>query len=154
MTRENVQVLISEAGRILGFDDLALDEEGCCVLQIDEKITLTIEYADETEDIRIYAQVGNYSPDNEQEIFKAILEANFLWTGTGGATLSINSKERSVYIAYQEKRREITPQLFLTLLEGFIENTEFWMHNLSHLQAKSEETLSTEEEVADMRLKV
>ncbi len=131
MPVENYKNLIKELANIIGIPEMHADEEGYCFLKIDEKLMLTILYDENSNLITLYSDIGSYNEDNEKTIFKMLLEANYLWAGTSGATLGVNSKNKTILMFYRESMEYLSFQRFFDIIETFINTAEILNKKIS-----------------------
>lgn len=124
MSSENYRNLIKELANVLGIPEMQADEEGYCFLKVDEKLMLTIFYDENANLLTLYSDIGTYNEDNEKMIFQRLLEANYLWAGTSGATLGINSKNKTIIMAYRETLENLSFQRFFNIIETFLNTAE------------------------------
>ena len=77
--------LIAAFGAKIGVA-LVADNESC-VVGVDD-MTVTFLHLDEVDKISIYGEIGETPQDGIEELLLTMLEANHLFAGTAGATLS------------------------------------------------------------------
>ena len=58
-------------------------------LELEDGPTVTIDFEEEAEFVRLFSELGTYEAERELEILKKIAEANFLWSNTNGSTVCI-----------------------------------------------------------------
>ncbi|MCF7728913.1 MAG: type III secretion system chaperone [Chthoniobacterales bacterium] len=109
-------------------------------LELENGPTVTIDFEESGELVVIFSQIGTYSPEQELEVLRKIAEANFLWTSSGGATLSVRPEIHTVYLAYQTPASSLTGLDFIQRVEKFVEIVLQWQHTLS--QGTLEEPLN------------
>jgi hypothetical protein len=129
MSVEALQNLLGKFGQRSSIANLQADENGFCRLAFDDKIEVDLNLEEEAE-LLFSCRIGQYQETYSQAVFQELLEGNFFWLGTGGATLSIDSSENTVYLAYQEDMAQMDYARFETLLENFINTAEYWMGRL------------------------
>lgn len=113
--------------------------------------TVTIDFEETGELVVIFSQIGTYSTEQELEVLRKIAEANFLWTSTGGATLSVRPEIHTVYLAYQTPASSLTGPDFVQRVEKFVEIVLQWQHTLS--QGTLEEPLNQNTNESSLNLK-
>ncbi len=74
--------------------------------------------------------IGTVPPNQEEKVYIELLEANLLWTGTGGATLGVDPKTASIFMCYQEKVEGMQFLRFQELLKGFSDMALSWNKSL------------------------
>ena len=88
---EAMQKILASFGENIGIPNLEFDEDNYCCLLFDE-ITINLETEAETGQIVFSSPLGNIPKDADQAFFEMLLEANFFYRETGGASLGINRK--------------------------------------------------------------
>lgn len=83
----------------------------------------------------LYSMLGIAPEEHELTACRAMLEANFLWSGTGDATLGMNSDTREVVLACQFPTMGMNGEGLMTLVEHFIVVADIWRHYLKDLAA-------------------
>jgi hypothetical protein len=119
------ETLLSDFARCLGLEDY--EPTNPAAFEI-EDLTVTLE---EQGDIYgglviLYAQIGNVPMEQETIAMKAMLEANYLWSGTGDATLGMNSDTREVVIACQFPILEMNGEGLMSVVEQFVIIADIW----------------------------
>ena len=132
MSRENLEGLLRRLGASVGIDALGLDEEGCCALQVDGDL-VSIEFDEESQSAILTTACGPLPEAAREAALQAIADANFHWAGTGGGTLSTNSREAVVYLQYREPTIHLEGPRFELLLQALLHNAERWRKRLQAL---------------------
>mgnify|MGYP001038966638 CR=1 FL=1 len=78
------------------------------------------------QNLLLYTSLGKIPEERQLEIYKAFLEANQLWSGSGGATIGVNPKTLEGMIAYQLHFTGMELNGFISLIEQFILLAELW----------------------------
>lgn len=118
--RRLVTDLLAMLGHDLGFDGLALADDGTVTLRFDERFMLLL--AVEEEQGRLLLLTPLPVPDNAG-MRKALL-ANFLWRDTGGATLAIEPTTGQLALQQRIPLASLDYPTFALTLELFIEQAE------------------------------
>lgn len=95
-------------------------------LELENGPTVTIDFDEESEFIQLFSELGTYDPERELEILKKIAEANFLWSKTNGATLSIRPEVQTGYLALQLPVLSLNGTDFVYVIEKFVETAKQW----------------------------
>ena len=130
MSRENLETLLHRIGQRVGIPALGLDADGHCMVRIDE-IELTIEFAEESDSVILSARCGALPVLGKDRLLQDIADANFFWLGSGGGTLSTNSREGALYLQYRELSAQLDEQRLDELLQGVVLNAEYWGSRLA-----------------------
>ncbi|MBF0099431.1 MAG: type III secretion system chaperone [Desulfobacterales bacterium] len=144
MAKENFMNLIAELGNSIGIPNLSIDEDEYCFLKIDETLLITLFRDPDSDFVTVYCEVGCYDDYTQTEIFKAVLEANYFWSGTGGATLGINSEHKTILMAYKQPLGLMDFHHFLTMLQTFINTAEIWIHRIVEITQKGTQDVITD----------
>jgi hypothetical protein len=128
--------LLAALGREVGIPELELDAAGCCVLSFDE-IVVNLEADGESHRLFIYADLGEAPDGLPEALYRQILEANLLWKGTGGATLSLDGQARRFVVAHGMPADRISEADFLTTIERFVDIAENWRQRIATAGAQA-----------------
>lgn len=86
--------LIDGIGKSLGVE--LVDEGGATAVQVDGNAVILQAAGDDL--LLIRADLGEIAPVNRARVLDAAMEANFLYKGTGGATLAVDSRNGHLHI--------------------------------------------------------
>jgi hypothetical protein len=87
MTRDQAQALLHRLGELLGIGQMELDRDSLAFLTIDDRLIM-IGY--DTPESRLVLMAPLGEPPAEPARLHRLLEANFLWRATGGASFAID----------------------------------------------------------------
>ena len=73
-----------------------VDEGGAAAVQVDGN-TIIFQTADD-DLVLLHADLGEIAPENRDRVLAAAMEANFLYQGTGGATLAVDPRSSHLYL--------------------------------------------------------
>ncbi len=124
--------LIAGLGKSLGMDDLQLDEDGFCCLGFDDAITVTMYADDASGAVVLSSELGEVDEEQEDELLRSMLHANFAWRETGGiGTLSLAPREDEqapvvACMMHQVPLRGLDEAAFTALFDKFLETAEAW----------------------------
>lgn len=94
---DHINRLLTDFGNALGLEGLSLDESGYCCLGFDE-VLLNIESVGEGPLVLFYSSLGVLPEDAGSDIYRRLLEANYFFHDTGGATIGLDGASGSVAI--------------------------------------------------------
>ncbi len=77
-------------------------------------------------DLLYFADVGGPSPQRAHDVYKALLEANHFWVGTGGATLALQPESGHVVCCGSMTVQGASGADLAQRLDGFIDTLLFW----------------------------
>lgn len=132
MSKENVSAALDTfCKQVLGIPMVELDEGGLRCLQFTEDLIVNVQYAEVTDSLLLYSNLGELPGSASPDLLREMLEANFFWRETGGATLSIQPDSKMVMLAYEEPAEATTPERFEEVLKDFAESANSWQQVLS-----------------------
>jgi hypothetical protein len=107
--------------------DLQIDENDACALVFDD-IPVTLQYFRNDGRILFYGILGEIPSDAaaRQALYARLLEANFLFHKTGGATLAVNESAGVVTFQQAELALALSEADFLNLLESWVQLAAYW----------------------------
>ncbi|HEX7750554.1 MAG TPA: type III secretion system chaperone [Bordetella sp.] len=126
MSKQNLQTLLQRLGQTVGIADLALDDDGYCLLRLDGTLDIAVEFIEDAELVVLTARCGALGEQNREAVLQQIADANFYWAGTGGGTLSTNSREGMVYLHFRESTAHLDQARLENLLQALVLNSERW----------------------------
>lgn len=94
---DHINRLLTDFGNALGLEDLALDENGYCCLSFDD-VVVNIESVGDSSLVLLYSSLGALPADAGPEVCRRLLEANYFFHGTGGATIGVDGPTGGVAI--------------------------------------------------------
>ena len=114
--------LIAAFGAKIGVA-LVADNESC-VVGVDD-MTVTFLHLDEADKISIYGEIGETPQDGIEELLSTMLEANHLFAGTAGATLSRDKKTGRFCLCRVEPLALLDADSFASVMESFVNTDSF-----------------------------
>ena len=118
--------LMADFSQQLGHE---FDEEWESPLEvaIDDVVVTFSEYARTgEEELLLFADLGQIDEANELETYRALLEANLLWSGTGDATIGVNSDTRHAVIAYRIALEPLDGEMLTIMASQFVALVAVW----------------------------
>ena len=100
------------------------DAGGAFALEIDGE-TVVLQQAD-NDLVLVRADLGEIPPDRRETFAAAALEANFLYRGTGGATLAVNPNDGHLHLQKYNWLERIDLDKALDMLSRFAETVAAW----------------------------
>ena len=117
--------------------ELMLDSKSQCFLMFDDTMLVEIEYK---KDEKMFIFKGNLGTKNEikaQKIYPQLLEANFCWEKTNGATFGLQQYSEKILLTQSFPLDSCDYSYFNKALEFFVNTFEYWLKNLSTLTPKT-----------------
>jgi hypothetical protein len=128
MSKETVNQVLGEFGKQIGLDDLRLDDNGYAALAFD--VVVNLEYDEEPERLLMSAYLGE--PQGERlKTYELLLDANFCWQGTAGATLSLERETGGIVLFQALPGRALERQALEAALETFVKTADAWTLQLA-----------------------
>lgn len=115
--------LIAAFGAKIGVA-LVADNESC-VVGVDD-MTVTFLHLDEVDKISIYGEIGETPQNGIEELLSTMLEANHLFAGTAGATLSRDKKTGRFCLCRVEPLALLDADSFASVMESFVNILAVW----------------------------
>ena len=129
MGRADMENLLNGFGEKVGISDLNFDENGYCCLFFDE-IVCNMELDEEAELLFMYTSVGEVPAEGKEAFYEVLLEANYFYRQTAGATLGIDRDAGLVVLAYQISFAGLDYHQFEKTIENFVNVSESWINRI------------------------
>ena len=123
------QTLIKEFGAKLGASGVEADDEGYVGLSFDDH-PVHLQYDAETDEIVVFARLGEIDDDRTEEICLMLLGANLFWQGTKGATFSVEPATGVVFLADRRAMDSTGVDGLNSWLERFLDVAAHWRGRL------------------------
>jgi len=94
-------------------------------------IGLAYEGGDQFADFIYFVDLGAPPEHRKHEAYEMMLQANYLWAGTGGATLGVQPDTGHVILAGRLELEGMTAQSLAALLDVFVDTATFWKSYLA-----------------------
>ena len=117
--------LIAGFGAKFNVDDLSPDAEGVVEVSFDDFV-VSFHCAPMDTRVMMVAELGEVPPDGKEFIQSQLLEANYLFLKTSGATLSLNPENGCVTLCRSEPLDWLDVERFTQLVEGFVNDLSVW----------------------------
>jgi len=120
----NFKTLIDALSRKLGVTlEAAADDR---VLVDFDDLALLIEYLEAGEQILLAVPVGSPPKNNREAFYRKLLQGQYLFHKSGGATLALDTLAQFVSLQIVRDLRTLDEPGFLTLVEGFLDVANYW----------------------------
>ena len=91
-TPDHLRARVRELGQHMGLSDLQMDADGGCALELDRRMTISLQHREAENELWLYADLGP-TPQRTPAFYEQMLQANLFWRLTLGATLSLSGDE-------------------------------------------------------------
>ena len=113
---------------------------GAAALQIDGE-TIIVQHADD-DLVLLRADLGEIPPDRRDALAVAALEGNFLYRGTGGATLAISPADMHLHLQKYNWLDRLDAEKAFNMLSRFADTAVLWKKLVREASAPREDFLS------------
>ena len=122
MSAMDFKEFIESLGNALG---MRLENAGgACGLDVDD-VTVILHDADDL--VLLAAEIGPLPPEEGLEtLFSTVLKANWLYKGTGGATLAINPEDGCIWLEKYNFLERLDGEKSLEMVTRFAETARTW----------------------------
>ena len=115
---------------------------GAAALEIDGR-TVVLQMADD-DLLLVRADLGEIPPDRRDSFAYAALEANYLYQGTGGATLAVNPADSHLHLQKYNWLGRLDADKTLEMLTRLAETAAAWQRIVSDASAAQEASAAAE----------
>ncbi|MBQ8125833.1 MAG: type III secretion system chaperone [Kiritimatiellae bacterium] len=124
--------LIDVLGKRLGVE--IEDAGGAAALEIDGE---TVVLQDAGELLLVRAEVGEIPADGREGILASAMEANFLYQGTGGATLAVNPADGRLHLQKYNWMERLDADSVLAAIGNMADTAAAWRRVLADYRSSS-----------------
>ena len=115
--------LISGLGSKIGVE--LTSDDGSCVINVDDMVVTLMSLPD-SDRLAVYGEIGDPPPEGLEQLLSAMLEANHLFAGTAGATISRDHETGRFHLCRQEPLATLDADSLAALVESFVNTLEIW----------------------------
>ena len=105
--------------------EIEVDDEQRCFLEFDD-MGVVIQGVDAAEAVVLLSPIGMPPPENPAQLYRSLLEANYLFQGTSGATLSVEPERGGVNLCRQLDARMLDVEGLMQALDAFLNTLAAW----------------------------
>ena len=91
-----------------------------------DDIALLIEHLPDAEQLLLVAPVAEVPVAGREELYRLLLQGQYVFAETRGATLALDKEERFVCLQIAPSLRALTRENFPALVENFLNMVEHW----------------------------
>ena len=115
--------LISGLGSKIGVE--LTSDDGSCVINVDDMVVTLMSLPD-SDRLAVYGEIGDPPPEGLEQLLSAMLEANHLFAGTAGATISRDHETGRFHLCRQEPLAILNADTLAAILQSFVNTLEIW----------------------------
>ncbi len=138
MSAEAMQNLLKEFGDLIGIPELCLDEENRCNLMFDD-VAVSFELNRDEESFYMYSYLGDASSENRERVYAKLLDANYVFKHTNGATLGVEDASKKIILIRQYALEMMRLSKFESVVEEFVNLAEYWKQKIPTLALAQEQ---------------
>ena len=109
--------LISGLGSKIGVE--LTSEDGECVINVDDMVVTLMSLPD-SDRLAVHGEIGDPPPEGLEQLLSAMLEANHLFAGTAGATISRDHETGRFHLCRHEPLAILDADSLAALVESFV----------------------------------
>ena len=140
--------LIKKFGEKIGIN-LIPDEDNVYTFEVDEMI-VTFHVLPELDEIVLSGDIGEPPPEHLEKLYKTMLESQYLFNGTAGATISLNSDTNRFSLCKALPCKILDGDSLYAETENFINTLEVWIKlvkDYRDVAPKTEDVKATIQEI-------
>ena len=115
--------LISGLGSKIGVE--LTSEDGECVINADDMVVTLMSLPD-SDRLAVHGEIGDPPPEGLEQLLSAMLEANHLFAGTAGATISRDHETGRFHLCRHEPLATLDADTLAAILQSFVNTLEIW----------------------------
>ena len=123
--------LLSELGKRLGLDDLALEPNGTCNLIIEDRIDITIEEIAGEDAVYLYSTLGFAPATGRETLYGKLLSAHLFGAESGDAYFGLNPQTEELLLIKRLSLNGLNCDGFQEQLQEFTNWTLTWHDRLA-----------------------
>ena len=113
--------LISGLGSKIGVE--LTSDDGSCVINVDDMVVTLMSLPD-SDRLAVHGEIGDPPPEGLEQLLSAMLEANHLFAGTAGATISRDHETGRFHLCRHEPLAILDADSLAALVESFVNTLE------------------------------
>ena len=100
-------------------------EDGECVINVDDMVVTLMSLPD-SDRLAVHGEIGDPPPEGLEQLLSAMLEANHLFAGTAGATISRDHETGRFHLCRHEPLAILDADSLAALVESFVNTLGIW----------------------------
>ena len=123
---------VESLGQRLGAD-LSV-KEGACHIEVDG-MAVAMHQIDDIGGFCLLGEIGELPPLNAEAVMSALLTANHLFKGTGGATISRDPDTGNLFLCLYERLELLDGDRIYEIFGRFVDTLEIWRETVKNFVA-------------------
>lgn len=145
-----VQELLHDLGHEMGVGCLRLNSERACRILCDDRFDVMIEFSPTNDICHVYSFIGLAEDHDKKILFAALLDANVLGRGTGGAAFGCDADSGDIFLFRSFNLEDLTFAKFKIAFQEFLNYVQHWTDRLEKGDLVLESNLLIKPEVPMM----
>ncbi|OBQ51911.1 type III secretion system chaperone [Halodesulfovibrio spirochaetisodalis] len=138
-----ISELIEQLGFSLELEELELDENNFCSVDV-QNITILLQWEEKTQRLLLSSAVGELGEGHFQEFAVKLLQANYVWNDTRGASLALDADAELIVLCQWVDVRCLEYPAFYDAFEVFVNLTRNWKDALPELFESTAQSVENE----------
>ena len=134
--RDFFTVLIRATGEALGVETPEIEDDAVSFV-IDDYLLL-IAYLPQAEQVLLSTVVAEPVPERRAEVYRALLQGQYFFQRTQGATLSVDEENRFVALQRVDSLRALEAKTWPGVVERFMQIADFWRDECRRIAESAE----------------
>ena len=135
--------LISGLGSKIGVE--LTSEDGECVINADDMVVTLMSLPD-SDRLAVHGEIGDPPPEGLEQLLSAMLEANHLFAGTAGATISRDHETGRFHLCRHEPLAILDADSLAALVESFVNTLGIWRKAIASYRPVAKSVLEGSDE--------
>ena len=135
--------LISGLGSKIGVE--LTSDDGSCVINVDDMVVTLMSLPD-SDRLAVYGEIGDPPPEGLEQLLSAMLEANHLFAGTAGATISRDHETGRFHLCRHEPLAILDADSLAALVESFVNTLGIWRKAIASYRPVAKSVLEGSDE--------
>ena len=135
--------LISGLGSKIGVE--LTSDDGSCVINVDDMVVTLMSLPD-SDRLAVHGEIGDPPPEGLEQLLSAMLEANHLFAGTAGATISRDHETGRFHLCRHEPLAILDADSLAALVESFVNTLGIWRKAIASYRPVAKSVLEGSDE--------
>ena len=135
--------LISGLGSKIGVE--LTSDDGSCVINADDMVVTLMSLPD-SDRLAVHGEIGDPPPEGLEQLLSAMLEANHLFAGTAGATISRDHETGRFHLCRHEPLAILDADSLAALVESFVNTLGIWRKAIASYRPVAKSVLEGSDE--------
>lgn len=125
------QIFLAELSQQIGLENLAFNEDSVCCLEVADRFAVQIEWEQTSDSLVFLSRVAEPPASGREELYRTLLQANFLFHETTGETLCLDPETGDVMLCRVFPLATTSTASLLTEFTYFLQTTDTWADRIN-----------------------